>query len=165
MRPLAFLCLAVPGLVGCEHAEAPPSCRGLSASDVRAIHALVDAYRTSWLKGDARAVLGTFSADAALLPAHGAAPIVGIAAIENYWWPAGGPPSTITKLDITIDQLEGDCNVAYSHGRDDVAWTMDQDGRTQAYGHPGTYLNVYRKLPSGAWRISRHMWDDGPVTK
>ncbi len=36
-----------------------------------------------------------------------------------------------------------------------------EDGAAKTYGHPGTYLNVLRKLPDGSWRISHHMWDDG----
>ncbi len=52
--------------------------------------------------------------------------------------------------------------MAFARGLDGVAWTVTQDGVTHRHSHPGTYLNVMRKLPDGSWRIQAHMWDDGP---
>ena len=142
-------------------AAAPKCSATLSAQDEMAIRAVMEAYRTSWLRGDAKGVLDTFTPDAVLLPAHGARPVVGTAAITKYWWPPDGPLAKITKLDITLEGLEGDCRIAMVHGKDDVAWTMVENGVTKAYGHPGTYLNVLKKSADGSWRIARHMWDDG----
>ena len=140
-----------------------PTCgEALSPRDVEAIRAVIEAYRAAWLRGDAKGVLDTLTPDAVLLPAHGSSPVVGTSAITKYWWPPDAPPATITKLDITVEDVEGDCRVASAHGRDDVEWTQVEEGTTRAHGHPGTYLNVMRKLPDGSWRISRHMWDDGP---
>ena len=136
-------------------------CSGaLSAGDVQAIHAVIETYRTAWLRADAKGVLATFTSDAVLLPAHGAPWIAGTAAITNYWWPPDAPATTITRLDITVEAVEGNCGVASAYGRDDVEWTQVEGGATRTHGHPGTYLNVMRKLPDGSWRISRHMWDD-----
>ena len=137
-------------------------CTGaLSERDVQAIRAVIETYRTAWLRGDAKGVLGTFTADAVLLPAHGAPRVAGTAAITSYWWPPNSPATTITKLDITVEAIEGNCGFASVYGRDDVEWTQVEGGATRAHGHPGTYLNVLRKMPDGSWRISRHMWDDG----
>jgi uncharacterized protein (TIGR02246 family) len=137
-------------------------CTGaLSAGDLRAIRAVIDAYRTSWLRGDASGVLGTFTSDAVLLPAHGAPWVEGTAAITNYWWPPNAAATTITKLDITVEAVEGNCGFASVYGKDDVEWTQVEGGAVRTHGHPGTYLNVLRKLPDGTWRISRHLWDDG----
>ena len=148
-----------------SRAGAADASGGLASDDAAGVRAVVEAYRTAWLKGDAAAVLKTFTEDAVLLPAHGAPAVVGKTAIRAYWWPAGGPPTTVTKLDITIEGLGGDSAVAYAHGRDDVAWTQNDDGAITSHGHPGTYLNVFRKMPDGSWRISRHMWDDGPASR
>jgi uncharacterized protein (TIGR02246 family) len=133
---------------------------GFKEEDAAAVRSVVERYRAAWLQGDREGVLATFTGDAVLLPAKGGRPVVGRDAITRYWWPAGAPPSTITRLDITVDGVSGDCAIAYAYGRDDVAWTQEEDGKTTAHGHPGTYLNVFKKA-GGRWRISHHMWDDG----
>jgi uncharacterized protein (TIGR02246 family) len=147
--------------VGAASTEQPNE---LTPADEKAIRATIEAYRTAWLANDAKGVLKTFTDDAVLQPAHGAAAVVGIAAIEKYWFAPGGPPTTITKLDITVDQVSGNAALAFARGLDTVAWTMTQNGATSRYSHPGTYLNVMKKLPDGSWRIQVHMWDDGPQT-
>src|SRR5262245_48106752 len=150
-------------LMSATISEAADRCpASLSAQDAQAVRDVQEAYRTAWLRGDAKGVLATFTSEAVLLPAHGAAPIVGTKAITSYWWPAGAPPTTITRLDITVEGLDGDCRIAYAYGHDDVRWTSVANGVTKTHGHPGTYLNVLVKGHDGAWRIARHMWDDGP---
>lgn len=153
-------------MIGSRIPAGAADCSGaITVEDRSAIRAVVEEYRTAWLRGDSQGVLKTFADDAVLLPAHGARPIVGKDAIVRYWWPAGGPPSRVTKLEITVDGLEGGCSTASAYGRDDVAWTQDEKGVARAYGHPGTYLNVFRKTADGTWRISRHMWDDGQPSR
>lgn len=166
-RPTALTMLALLSAIAAAPAAVTEpgahDCSGaLSAKDMQAVRELVEAYRGAWLRGDAAGVMATFTADAVLLPAHGAAPIVGADAIRRYWWPPNAPATTITQLDITVDSLGGDCHVAYSSGRDDVAWSTVENGVATSQGHPGTYLNVYVRQPDGTWRITRHMWDDGP---
>lgn len=135
---------------------------GLTPDDENAIRATIEAYRTAWLENDSKGVLRTFTDDGVLLPAHGSQAVVGIAAIEEYWFTPGGPPTTITELKITVDQLGGSRDLGFARGLDNVAWTIVQEGKTQRHSHPGTYLNVMKKLPDGSWRIQVHMWDDGP---
>lgn len=119
-------------------------------------------YRTAWLANDRKAVLATLTNDAVLLPSHGASPVVGIAAIEKYWFAPGGPPTTVTGLEITVEQVDGNRTLAYARGEDRVSWTVTENGQARHHFHPGTYLNVMKKLPDGSWRIQAHMWDDGP---
>jgi len=151
---LSLVCLATLG--------AAPRAARLSPDDERSIKATIEAYRTAWLANDQRGVLRTFTDDAVLMPAHGAPAIKGMAAIEKYWFTPGGPPTTITQLDITVDELEGDGAFAYARGLDTVAWTVTENGTVHTHSHPGTYVNVMRKQPDGEWRIQLHMWDDGP---
>lgn len=96
-------------------------------------------------------------ASALLLPAHGAPAVVGIAAIEKYWFTPGGPPTTITELNITVDQASGNGALAYARGLDSVAWTVTVAGTTRRHSHPGTYLNVMKRVQGGSWRIQVHM--------
>jgi uncharacterized protein (TIGR02246 family) len=134
----------------------------LTQEDEMAIRATIEAYRKAWLANDAKGVLKTFTDDAVLLPAHGNPPVEGIAAVERYWFAPGGPVTTVTVLNITVDQVRGDGALAFAHGVDEVGWTVTQDSGSRRYFHPGTYLNVMKKLPDGRWRIQVHMWDDGP---
>jgi uncharacterized protein (TIGR02246 family) len=155
---LGFLSIAVQSSVS----SAKAADEKLSAADESAIRATIEAYRTAWLGGDNKGVLETFIDDGILLPAHGSPAVVGIAAIEKYWFTPGGPPTTITKLHITVDQVGGNGTLAFARRLDEVGWTVTQDGVTHKHFHPGTYLNVMKKMPDGSWRIQAHMWDDGP---
>ena len=135
--------------------------RRKTAADEDGIRKTIEAYRNAWLANDQNGVLATFTDDAVLLPAHGAAAIAGKPAIREYWF-APGPPATITRLDITVEHVDGDGALAFARGQDNVGWTMEEGGVTRKHYHPGTYLNVMRKLADGSWRIQAHMWDDGP---
>ena len=134
----------------------------LTDQDRTAIRSTIEKYRTSWLAGDAEGVMGTFAEDAVLMPPQGIAPAVGREAIRKYWWPAGGPTTTITKLNITYEDIGGECSTAYARGRDEVGWIIEENGTRKSHGNSGTYLNVMRRLPDGSWRISHHMWDVDP---
>jgi len=147
---MIFLCSLHAGATPCE----------FTSADKQAIQAVVEKYRTSWLAGDATGVQSTFSEDAVLLPHHGDPPVVGLKAIREYWWPAGAPPTPITKLEITTEAFGGDCNLAFVRGHDSVSWTAEEGGKTVSYTNSGTYLNVMKKLPDGSWRIWQHIWDD-----
>ena len=135
--------------------------KGLTPDDVKAIKATIEAYRTSWLQGNAKGVLNTFAEDAVLLPHHGDPPVQGITAIQTYWFGASGPATTITGLKITVEQVGGSETTAFARGLDAVSWTMTPEGKPQqSFSNSGTYLNVMKKLPDGSWRIQVHMWDD-----
>jgi uncharacterized protein (TIGR02246 family) len=134
----------------------------LTPGDQQAIKAVLEAYRTAWLANDPKGVLKTFTEDAVLEPADGATAVVGIAAIEKYWFAPGGPTTTITELNVTVDQVGGNQTFAFARGLDGVAWTVTENGTTRKHSHPGTYLNVMKKLADGSWRIQVHMWSAGP---
>ncbi len=132
----------------------------LSEEDSAAVRAVIETYRTSWLADNAEGVLKTFTQDAVLLPHHGGTPVVGRQALKDFWWSAGTIPVKLIKLDITVDEVGGDCHVAYARGHDAISWSVDEGGTRKSYANSGTYLNVFRKMPDGTWRISHHMWDD-----
>jgi uncharacterized protein (TIGR02246 family) len=141
----------------------PQVCDGaLTSTDTVAIKAVVEAYRTAWLRGDAEGVLQTFTASSVLSPAQGAEPVVGLETIEEYWWPKDAPETKIVQLDISVEQVEGDDCFAFARGNDTVAWSTVQAGQVMKTRHKGKYLNVMKKMPDGSWRILQHMWDDQP---
>ncbi|MGH9533025.1 MAG: YybH family protein [Terriglobales bacterium] len=135
----------------------------LTIEDREAITQVKATYRKAWLAGDAEGVRRLFTADAVLMPHHGVPAVVGLKAINDFWWPANSPKSVITKLEVPIDEIRGDGRMALVRGRSEVAWTMEEKGKITAYANAGTYLTLLRKLPDGAWKITHHMWDDPPT--
>jgi uncharacterized protein (TIGR02246 family) len=135
-----------------------------TAGETRGLRAVNEAYRVAWLAGDSAAVIRLFAPDAVLLPHHGDPPVVGLAAIRDFWWPPGAPPTTITTLDIATDgaEVNGDQGVLW--GRFALAFTFESDGRQRSLRNAGTYLMVLRRTPDAEWRITHRMWDD-PVAQ
>jgi len=89
---------------------------GLTPDDENSIKATIEAYRIAWLANDPKGVLKTFTEDTVLLPDHGAPVVVGIAAIEKYCFTPGGPQTTTTELNITVDQVSGSWTIAFARG-------------------------------------------------
>lgn len=133
---------------------------GLDSDDVKAIMTTIEAYRTAWLRGDDAGVLKTFAPDAVLLPHHGVQPIQGIVAITEFWFAPGGPPTVVTKLEISVEHVGGAGPTAFAYGHHSTGWTTGDAGQTRRFFNSGTYLNVMTKQTDGSWRIQVHMWDD-----
>jgi len=137
---------------------------GLSASDIAKIRRVHQRYEEGWRKGDADAVRSLFTEDCVLLPHHGDPPRVGKKEMNAFWFPPNSPPTTVTKLVLTLTSIGGDGQIAHVWGTDEVAWTTVQDGKSVAASNRGTFLNILKKQPNGEWKISHHMWDD-PVSQ
>ena len=145
--------------------EQPPSqtCNvSLQSSDKVAITAVLERYRTAWLRGDAGGVMQTFTDSSVLSPAGGAEPVIGLEKIKEFWWPKDGPETKILQLDISVDEIEGDTCFAFARGSDTVAWSTSEGGKLTRTRHRGRYLNAMQKMPDGSWRILQHMWGDEP---
>lgn len=134
----------------------------LSASDVTRIRARMEQYRTGWLANDADTVRKTFAKDAVLMPHHGLAPVVGMAAINEFWWPAGRTKTIITRFEQTIDEIGGDSKLAYMRGRSEVTWTVEDQGKIQHWHNSGNFMAIFRKQADGGWLVSHLIWDDPP---
>jgi len=74
----------------------------LLEADREAVRGVHDAYRAAWLANDGEAVRRNFTEDAVLLPHHGLAPVEGMAAIKQFWWPADAKLTTITRFEATL---------------------------------------------------------------
>ena len=135
----------------------------LGPDDKAKIKAVIEAYRTSWLEGDAEGVMKTLAEDATLLPHHGVTPVRGSAAIRKFWWPADSPPTKITKFTMEIQEIGGRAGVAYAWGKFALSYSWkESDGREKSFSNAGTQLMVLRQQADGSWRITHHMWDDPP---
>jgi len=135
---------------------------GLAAADRELIKSVLEKYRTAWLANDADAVRATFTKDAVLMPHHGLNPIVGLAAMNEFWWPATTARTTVLKFVRTIDEVGGNASLAYVRGRSEVAWKMEDGGKTESWRTAGNYMAVLKRQTDGKWLISHLIWDDVP---
>ena len=76
-----------------------------SRDDQIAVQAVLEHFYNGWLSGSADAVRSTFTTDAVLMPHHGVLPVVGITAINEFWWPATSVKTTITRFAQTTPRL------------------------------------------------------------
>ena len=136
--------------------------KGLSSRDVSAIRAVLERYRTSWLANDAEGIRGTFTPDVVLMPHHGVAPVVGIAAINQFWWPANASKTKIVKFVETVDEVDGSGSLAYLRGRSEVAWKVGDPPKSESWHNSGNFLAILKKRADGKWLISHLIWDDPP---
>jgi uncharacterized protein (TIGR02246 family) len=134
----------------------------LSASDVAAIRAVLERYRVGWLAGNPDTVRSCFAQDAVLLPHHGVLPVVGMAAINEFWFPASSAKTTITKFVQTLDEVGGEGTLAYVRGRSEVAWRAEDGAHSQNWRNGGNFLAVLKKQADGKWLMSHLIWDDPP---
>jgi uncharacterized protein (TIGR02246 family) len=134
----------------------------LSAADEGKIRAVLESYRKAWLANDADGVLRLFTKEAVLLPHHGVEPVVGIEAARAFWFPSGGPATTITDFVLTVDQTGGSCDLAYARGHSRVSWVAGNGPDARKFSNAGTYLTLLRRQADGTWRMTHQMWDDPP---
>jgi len=133
----------------------------LSKEDQGAIRAAVEAYRDGWLKGESEAVMATFTSDAVLQPS-GLPPIVGEEGIRAFWWPSDGPATKVLAMELHLDEIGGDGNLAFARGRGSLTFSYEQDGVIKTVSARSTFLNILRKGADGSWRTSHRMWSDLP---
>ena len=165
--PLASL---APGIITilalvCGASANSDKTKTLSAGDAIAIRAVLERYRASWLSGDNDSVRSSFTHDAVLLPHHGVPPVVGITAINEFWFPSSSTKTTITKFVQTVDEIGGDGILAYVRGRSEVAWTVEDNGKKENWRNAGNFLAIFKKQANGKWLISHLIWNDPPNEK
>jgi ketosteroid isomerase-like protein len=136
----------------------------LSPADIECLHTLVQGYAAAWLDGSAEAVLRHFTNDAVLLPHHGVQPAVGEAAVRAFWWPPDGPPTTVTRFELTPREAGGSGDVGFVWGYFILEYETEVDGAPRTVANAGTFMILARRDSDAAWRISHHMWDDPPAT-
>lgn len=152
---LAVLALGTPALSA--------SCLPLALADAQAVREANLAYPAAWRANEGEAVMRLFTRDGVLMPHHGVQPVEGEEAIRNHFWPAGAPPLVVNDYQMEPAEVSGCADLAYSRGRFSIRFTIDREGEQRTFSNEGNYLMVFRK-DSGAWRISRFIWND-PIPK
>jgi uncharacterized protein (TIGR02246 family) len=163
MRParLASVLVLSVGFLGFRPIEMVPTDRLLPVDEVK-VRAVVAAYAAGWVKNDPAAILATLWPDAVLLP-PGRAPIRGVDEIRKFWWPAGGPKTTVTAFESTIAQVGGSGPTAWALGTYQFDFWWEADGKRTERRNRGNALMVFRKSADDEWRISHRMWSDLPA--
>jgi ketosteroid isomerase-like protein len=104
--------------------------------------------------------MATLTPDAVIFPSN-LAPIAGAAAIRQFWFPSSGPSTRVTGMELTIDSVAVDGDMAVVSGRGSLTFVATTGGtaappRTQKSWH----VNVLRRQSDGRWLIWRRMWGD-----
>ena len=131
----------------------------LAPADRDAVMAVTKEYRDAWVANDGARVMALFTPDAILLPS-GLAAITGETAIRAFWFPTGGPRTTVTAMEQEVTDVTGSANRAVVTGRGSLSFRLGDDvrSRTQA----SWFANVLIRQPDGRWLISRRIWVDLP---
>jgi uncharacterized protein (TIGR02246 family) len=129
---------------------------GLSASDIAAVRAITQEYRDGWLANDPERVMATLTPDAVLVPS-GLMPIAGHASIRRFWWPATGPPTRVTTMDLNIEEIDGRDDLAIVRGLGSLTFVAGSSSPTSLRS---TFLNIVRRQTDGRWLIARRIGSD-----
>jgi ketosteroid isomerase-like protein len=159
MNIRGLLLLALFPVAGCT--ERNSATGELTADDRAAIMRLDSTFVQGWLRDDTTAALSIWAPDAILHPPN-SQPVTGPEAIRAFWWPTDGSTTKITKFERQIDEIGGSHDVAYIRGRSELGWTYTKAGKTQIQVGRSASIMIARRDSSGAWRISRSVWNAMP---
>ena len=152
--------MAIRGLVvSLVILAALPGCRSSSdrrADEEAAIREQSARFSRAYVAGDIESMMQIYTGDAVIFPNDSEA-ITGLEAIRRYWALREGTRVTHHRADATEIRVEGD--VASDHGVYEIAG--ERDGARWG-PRRGTYLIVWRRDPSGAWRMQLDMWNSLP---
>ena len=115
------------------------------------------AYTEAWLSNDPEAVMSTFVADPVLAPS-GLPFLEGQAAARSFWWPEGGPLTTVTRFETDEIEVAGSGNLGYARG----TFVLEFEYGGNVHTNRGKYLHLVERVNGTGWRISHHFWNDLP---
>ena len=128
--------------------------------DRAAVEVTTRAYVEAWLANDPERVMATLLPDATIMPS-GLAPIHGAAAIRQFWFPANGPVTRVTAMDLTIDDIKIDGDLAVISGHGTLTFVTVTNGRAGAGRTVRSwYVNTLRRQVDDRWLIWRRAWSD-----
>jgi uncharacterized protein (TIGR02246 family) len=128
------------------------------AEDEVSLRALDQAYASTWMAGDADAVMALFTEDATLVPHHGDPPIKGHEAIRQFWFNPDYPPTIVPEWTREAHEIVVVGDVGIVRGRARLVWEYDG---TRTTIPEGNYVMISVRTPAG-WRIRMLTWNDDP---
>ncbi len=131
----------------------------LHGSESEAVQNVIEAYRSAWVANNAEAVMQLFAPDAVLLPHHGDKPVIGVAAIRNFWFPKDAPAVKIIEFESKTAEIGGNGEFAFARGEFDLKFSYIEGGTEQRRSNRGTWIMLFQKR-RGKWLITHRMWDD-----
>jgi uncharacterized protein (TIGR02246 family) len=142
--------------------QPPAGGRGLvpqTYGDRAAVEFATREYVSAWKANDPKRVMATLLPDAVLLPS-GLAPISGTDAIKRFWFPAAGPATRVIDMELTIDDVKLDGDLAVVSGRGLLVYTTTDAKAGAPHTLRSWYVNVLRRQLDGRWLIARRAWSD-----
>jgi len=103
---------------------------------------------------NAAAIGELYAADAVVMPAPAGTPVVGAAAIQEFF--QGLITAGVIEHQLTLTEAVADGNLAYQRGK----WAgamMNEKGEKQTFG--GNVHLVYRKQADSSWKAVTHIWN------
>ena len=155
-----ILVLLVCFALSCQQQEEKPAePMGLSAEDIAANKAIVDAFAQAAMANDWPAVVALYTDDAIVMPAN--APMLeGKAAILE--WQQAYP--TIKEFRAKAEDVFGNGDVAVVRGT--YAMTLEVEGIPEPIQDTGKFIEIRRKQADGSWLISVDIFNsDLPAPK
>jgi uncharacterized protein (TIGR02246 family) len=162
MKILAALLLATVMLAAQRQSQTPPTPqpRPMTYGDRAAVEINTRAYVDAWLANDAERVMATLLPDATILPS-GLRPITGAAAIRQFWFPAKGPVTRVTAMNLSLDDIRIDGDLAVVSGLGTLTFVTMTNGKAgPSRTLASWYVNILRRQPNDRWLIWRRAWSD-----
>jgi ketosteroid isomerase-like protein len=125
---------------------------GVTTADQEMIRQVLDAEMQAAASGDEASWSALYTQDAIVLPPHGVA-VQGRDEIQR--WLAELPPISNAKGESL--ELVGIGDLAYHRGT--YAMTISLPGLPTPIQEKGKFLQIYRKLEDGEWRMAREIYN------
>jgi ketosteroid isomerase-like protein len=129
-------------------------------ADMQAMRKAAADYAAAWLTNDADTVMATFVPEPVLSPS-GLPYRHGQQAARDFWFPAGSPPTVVTRFEMQQLEAESSGDLGFVLGTFTLAF--DYDG--MSYVNRGKYVSILRRQSDGNWLLTHHIWDDFPRTE
>ena len=130
----------------------------LDTTDETQIRKMIDDYNDAWLRNDSSTILNLFDENAILIPS-GLNPIMGKKQIINFWWPNDSSVTKINDYKITVLDIDGSGNLAYTYETGKLSWSYEKADFKMSKNQQSHEITIFKKN-GGRWKIAKRIWTD-----